>query len=200
MSQTQAGQLEPRQQRFVDEYLVDLNATQAAIRAGYSKKTAQPASSRLLSHVIIADAIAAKRAKLAEKFEVTRDQVLREYAKIGFSDIRRAITWGNTVRTIQDGVETTSHGVSLLASEDIDQDTAAAIAEISETKDGLKLKFHDKRAALDSLSKILGFNAPTEISGPNGGPIEVSDVNQQDAVRLIAFAFAKALAVKEPTE
>ena len=188
MSQTQAGQLEPRQQRFVDEYLVDLNATQAAIRAGYSKKTAQPASSRLLSHVIIADAIAARRAKLSEKFEVTRDQMLREYAKIGFSDIRRAVRWSN------------AEGVVLVDSDEVDGDTAAAIAEVSQGKDGLKLKFHDKRAALDSLSKILGFNAPTEISGPNGGPIEVSDVSQQDAVRLIAFAFAKALSAKEPME
>ena len=49
--------LTPRQQRFVDEYLIDLNATQAAIRAGYSPKTAQSQSSRLLSNVMVRAAI-----------------------------------------------------------------------------------------------------------------------------------------------
>ena len=50
--------LTDKQRRFVEEYLIDLNATQGAIRAGYSKKTAQEQSSRLLSNVMVQDAIA----------------------------------------------------------------------------------------------------------------------------------------------
>lgn len=70
--------LTPKQARFVAEYLVDLNATQAAIRAGYSAKTAQEQSSRLLSNVIIAKAVAANQAKIAKKVEVTVESLAGE--------------------------------------------------------------------------------------------------------------------------
>lgn len=64
--------LTPKQSRFVEEYLVDLNATQAAIRAGYSEKTAQEQSSRLLSNVIISDAVAAAQKARPERTQVRR--------------------------------------------------------------------------------------------------------------------------------
>lgn len=66
----------PKQERFVQEYLIDLNATQAAIRAGYSKKTAQEQSSRLLSNVIIADAIKKAQSETAKRCRVTVDDVV----------------------------------------------------------------------------------------------------------------------------
>ena len=66
----------PKQQRFVAEYLVDLNATQAAIRAGYSEKTAQPQSARLLSKVMVKKAVAAAQAERSERTEITQDYVL----------------------------------------------------------------------------------------------------------------------------
>jgi phage terminase small subunit len=70
--------LTAKQARFVAEYLIDLNATQAAIRAGYSAKTANREGSRLLSKVDIADAIAAMRAKIAKKVEVTVESLTVE--------------------------------------------------------------------------------------------------------------------------
>ena len=79
--------LTPRQQRFVEEYLVDLNATRAAIRAGYSRKTAQEQSSRLLSNVMVAAAVATAQAKRSERTEITQDRVLTELAKIGFANM-----------------------------------------------------------------------------------------------------------------
>lgn len=70
--------LTDKQQAFVNEYLIDLNATQAAIRAGYSPKTAQEQSSRLLSNVMVAKAIEeAKKAREA-RTEVTQDWVIHE--------------------------------------------------------------------------------------------------------------------------
>ena len=68
--------LTPKQATFVQEYLKDLNATQAAIRAGYSEKTAQEQSSRLLSKAIVQQAIQKGRDKLAAKAEVTAERVL----------------------------------------------------------------------------------------------------------------------------
>ncbi len=71
-----AAQLNPRQQRFVAEYLIDLNATQAAIREGYSKRTAYSQGQRLLKHVEVAGAIAAGQAERTERTEVSSDYVL----------------------------------------------------------------------------------------------------------------------------
>lgn len=67
----------PKQERFVQEYLIDLNATQAAIRAGYSAKTAAEQASRLLTKVNIAEAIEAGKRKSAEKAGITRDRILQ---------------------------------------------------------------------------------------------------------------------------
>ncbi len=66
----------PKQERFVSEYLVDLNATQAAIRAGYAKKSADVEGSRLLANAKVAAAVAAAQAKRSERTEITQDYVL----------------------------------------------------------------------------------------------------------------------------
>lgn len=71
-------QLTPKQERFVAEYLVDLNATQAAIRAGYSAKTANEQGARLLANVSIASAIAEAQAKRAADLNRTAADVLRD--------------------------------------------------------------------------------------------------------------------------
>lgn len=70
--------LTPRQKIFVREYLIDLNATQAAIRAGYSAKTAQEQSSRLLSNAMVAKAVQLGMDKRAEKLSLTAEDVLRD--------------------------------------------------------------------------------------------------------------------------
>lgn len=69
--------LTPKQERFVQEYLVDLNATQAAIRAGYSAKTAREQASRLLSNVNVMEAVADGKAARTQRLEITQDQVLQ---------------------------------------------------------------------------------------------------------------------------
>lgn len=68
--------LTDKQKRFVQEYLVDLNATQAAIRAGYSSKTAQEQGSRLLSNVMVQEAVKAAQDARSERTELTQDWVL----------------------------------------------------------------------------------------------------------------------------
>jgi len=167
----------PKQERFVAEYLVDLNATQAAIRAGYSKKTAEKIGSENIRKPEITAAIEKRQKKIGEKLEVTQERVIAELAKIGFSDIRKAIAWhGGMVLTgtgadTEESLEPQPHGgglkrsaaksvslVELIASGDIDDNTAAAISEISQTRDGgIKIKFHDKKAALTDLAKYLGL-------------------------------------------
>ena len=74
--------LTPKQQRFVEEYLIDLNATQSAIRAGYSEKTANEQGSRLLANVSISEAIAEAQNKRVERTEITQDYVLTNIQKV----------------------------------------------------------------------------------------------------------------------
>ncbi len=76
-----------RQQRFVTEYLIDLNATQAAIRAGYSSKTAQQQGSRLLTNVVVKQAIAAQHATQLKAVEVRIEDVLRDVMAIAHTDL-----------------------------------------------------------------------------------------------------------------
>ncbi len=74
----EASGLRPKHQRFVAEYLIDLNATQAAIRAGYSAHTAEVQGCRLLRNVQIAAAVAKGQQKAMERCEVTRDTIARQ--------------------------------------------------------------------------------------------------------------------------
>lgn len=172
--------LTPKQARFVDEYLVDLNATQASIRAGYSAKTAEQQGPRLLGNVGVAEAISAAQKLRSARTLITADRVLTELAKIGFSDLRKAISWRANVTGMvedEDGSQrlAVTNEVQLIDSDKLDDATAAAIAEISQTaQGGLKLKLHDKKGALVEIGRHLGmFTDKTELSGPAGGPIQV---------------------------
>lgn len=155
--------LTAKQRRFVDEYLIDLNATQAAIRSGYSAKTAEDIGRQLLRKTPVAEALAKRMKDREKRTEITQDKVLRELAKIGFSDIRKAVKWGETELRLaegEDGDVMPYHGLALVGSDDIDDDTAAAIAEVSEGREGLRVKFHDKKGALVELAKHLGMFTP----------------------------------------
>ncbi|CAB5643893.1 MULTISPECIES: terminase small subunit [Pseudomonas] len=159
--------LTAKQQRFVDEYLIDLNATQAAIRAGYSKKTASSQGERLLRNVEVRRYLQAQRQDLQGRTKITQEMVLKELAKIGFSDIRKVVRWGETMVRMADADDEGAedmvpyHGLALIDSTEIDDDTAAAIAEVSQGRDGLKVKLHDKKGALVDIGRHLGmFSAP----------------------------------------
>ena len=103
----------------------------------------------------------------AERTDITADRVLKELAKIGFADIRKAIRWESALVTEEDNPDggdiavikrIVTNQVQLVSSDDIDDDTAAAISEISQnTNGGIKLKLHDKKAALVDLGRHLGL-------------------------------------------
>lgn len=78
------AKLTEKQQRFVDEYLIDLNATQAAIRAGYSVKTANEQGSQNLAKLSIQQAIAEQMAERSKRTGINQDRVVLELARIAF--------------------------------------------------------------------------------------------------------------------
>ena len=95
---TNGKQLTTKQAQFVAEYLIDLNATQAAIRAGYSEKTAESQGSRLLSNAKVAAAVAKAQEERAERTEVTQDMVVEGLLKIAQTPLwavaARVSAWG----------------------------------------------------------------------------------------------------------
>ncbi|RUX97246.1 MULTISPECIES: terminase small subunit [unclassified Mesorhizobium] len=177
-----ANELTPKQARFVDEFMIDLNATQAAKRAGYSELTADVQGPRLLGNVGVAAAIAARQEAIAKKLGVTQERIVAELAKIGFSDIRKAIKWQSALIIEQDNPDggdvlvirtAVTNTVQMVASDELDDDTAAAISEVSQTATGgVKIKLHDKKGALVDLGKHLGmFKERVEHTGKDGAPL-----------------------------
>lgn len=174
----------PKQEQFVREYLIDLNATQAARRAGYSEATANEQGARLLANVSVQEAIAAAKAARAKRTEVTADRVLRELALIGFADI------GEVIEVEDDG------GVSVRKLDGLPKRVRRSIAELTQTtsygKDGdksvrLSLKHHSKTAALKMLMDHLGMASPTKHQhmGKDGGPIQVHDMRTKTERELL---------------
>lgn len=142
------AELTDKQRKFVSEYLVDLNATQAAIRAGYSQKTADRIGPQLVGKTCVREAIEAAQKRREKRTEITQDRVVQELARIAFGNSRSVMSWG-------------PGGLVLRNSNDLNEDEAALVSEVRETttKDGgsMALKTHDKLKALELLGKHLGM-------------------------------------------
>jgi phage terminase small subunit len=159
--------LTDRRRRFVDEYLVDLNGTQAAIRAGYAPKGAHSEAYRLLRNVKV-------RAAIDERLEAAGLTALEVLA--GLSDIAR----GSLAPFINiDGDKPVLDLTSQAA-----QAALGTLKEVTFGEDGsIKLKLHDKLAALVHLGKAHGvFVDRQELSGPDGKPIE-----HEVKARIVAY-------------
>tara|TARA_R110002020_G_scaffold95937_9_gene230114 strand:+ start:52811 stop:53365 length:555 start_codon:yes stop_codon:yes gene_type:complete len=148
--------LTAKQERFVAEYLIDLNATQAAIRAGYSVKTARQVGAENLTKPVISSALAEAQAKRAERTGITQDRVLAELAKIGFSDLRRTMSAGGCLLNPQSWDDDTAGAIASLEvvtrpSSEVDEDGNRGVECVH------KVKTWDKLSALEKLGKHLGM-------------------------------------------
>lgn len=164
------GKLTTKQQRFVAEYLVDHNATQAAIRAGYSAKTAQVISAENLSKPIIQTALQEALQKQQARTEITADWTLKEIHKLAKFNAKKLFN--------SDG--------SLIPIQDLDDDTAACIGgvDVSKSVSGSgedreveiikKVKIWDKGQALDKLARH--FKLYDDPTGGGGSVIPVVNI------------------------
>lgn len=161
--------LNAKQRRFVEEYLSDLNATQAAIRAGYSAKTAGAMGFALLKKLEIANAIQEAMQKRSEKTGITAERVLAELARLSFADIRKIFTEDGQLRPVHELPEEVAASIS-----SVEVVTSRVPGgEPTEVEYTSKIKFWDKRGSLELLGKHLKlFTDKTEVTGPGGGPIE----------------------------
>jgi phage terminase small subunit len=157
MSKAKKTKLTPQQRLFVREYLKDWNATQAAIRAGYSEKTAQEQSSRLLSKVMVQEAVRAAMEKREEKVEMNAQRVLEQYIRFAFFDVRRLFDTTGELRPMSEWPDDAAAAVNGIDVIELDGDLSGRVK---------KLKLVDKRAALADIGKHLGmFKEQIELSG-----------------------------------
>jgi phage terminase small subunit len=161
--------LTEKQEKFCQEYLIDLNATQAAIRAGYSENTSYSIGWENLRKPEIQTRIQDLRDEMAKGFNITKERIIEEYRRLAFFDIRK-------IHTADGGLKSVT---------DFDDDSAAAVAGIEVYEEDLKsddpgeqitigrlkkIKLANKKDALDSLCKVLGYNPPDkkELTGKDG--------------------------------
>lgn len=138
--------LNERQKKFCDEYLIDLNATQAANRAGYSEKTAYSMGQRLLKNVEVAAYIEKRRGAQINRTQITQDRVLVELAKVAFADGTDFATVGKRNR------------VTLVPTDDLPPEKRAAVASVKKgAKGAVEVKTYDKVKALELLGRHLGM-------------------------------------------
>lgn len=167
MSKKDAKNLTPKQEKFVEEYLVDLNATQAALRAGYSENTAYSIGFENLKKPEIQAAIQSARNKLSKRTGITVEMVVAELARIGFSNIGHYLSFNES-------------GVNMHSSDMMNEDALRCISEVSQTVTAeggtVKFKLHDKQAALDKLMRHLGGYdyQPDDEQKPTPVKVEIS--------------------------
>jgi phage terminase small subunit len=145
--------LNPQQELFVRQYVLDLNATKATIRAGYSKKGASSKGSQLLANVKIKAAIEARMARRFEKVDIKADEVLALMRKFAFTDLSGVIEVRGGKTYISDTAVLT-------------EDQMACISEIKQTADGVQVKLISREKMIELLGRHMGmFNDKLEHSG-----------------------------------
>ncbi len=188
--------LTAKQQEFVDQYLVDLSATQAAIRAGYSAKTAGAIGHRLLKKVEIAAAIAAAKTVRATKTGIDSEWVLRRLGEQAEADMADLYDEDGNLRHPKEWPEVWRKGLvagveSFMVPKGQDGEGKPIYAEVR------KVKLSDRTRTIELIGKHVNVGAFREqvgLSNPEGGPIEVAAVpldNIQKALERVRSRPAK---------
>lgn len=158
--------LTAKQKRFCVEYLIDLNATAAALRAGYSSKTARFIGNENLTKPYIQAKIQQEMDERTKRTEVTADKVVLELARIAFcnvTDIARIVTkpvkkqeWNPATNQYEE-IEVLEQFVELVDTDQLPDEKKAAIQSIKQTRNGIVVETYDKVKALELLGRHLGM-------------------------------------------
>lgn len=151
--------LNDRQEMFCQEYVKDFNGARAARDAGYSEKTAAAKACELLKLPKIKRRIRFAKQELLDKIDVDRMWIASRMMRMLDTEMRDVAEWGpeHQEKRAKDGALIVSPGVTLIPSEDLTRNAAYAVQEIGNTKEGVKIKLHDKRAVAMDLARLLGL-------------------------------------------
>lgn len=189
------AKLTDKQRRFCEEYIVDLNATQAAIRAEYSEKTAYSMGQRLLKKVEAQEYIKQLKEERAARTQIEADRVIYELSLIAFSnaaDYAAVVdeeTYvevdGNWIKLLDDdGNPVMKRTVKPVLTKDLTAEQKRALAVIKKGRDGFEVKPYDKVRALELLGKHIGlFEEKVNVNGTINNPME--GLTTEDLKKLI---------------
>jgi phage terminase small subunit len=161
------AELKPKQQRFVEEYLIDLNATAAYKRAGYKGRgrAAENAASRLLGNADVQVAIQAGVKLRSEAVGLTVDRIWAEWRRIAFSDVGDILDFSGTDPTLRPANEISEDARRALASVKVKR-YVDGIGDAARTVEIIEFKFWDKPGALrDAANALNMFKEHLEVSG-----------------------------------
>ena len=160
-----------KQQRFIDEYMIDFNGTQAAIRAGYSPRTAGVQAYQLVTDARIQAELKSRTAKLSEQASITVAEIVERLAAILRATMRDYLRVTAKGELALDFSRATPQQMAAVQHLEIDR----AAGEDADGAKKFRLRLYDKIAAADKLLRHLGaYRDRVEHSGPEGGPIEVA--------------------------
>lgn len=170
-------ELTPKQEQFCLEYLIDLNASAAARRAGYAEKDADVQGPRLLGNVRVADRIASLKAERAKRTRLDGDKALREQARLAFSDIGDILDFSGQNPTLRPARDIPPKARRAIASVKVKRypervGTGEDGKPAFETVEVIEFKLWSKTAALDSAMRHLGlYNDKLQLTGKDGEPL-----------------------------
>jgi len=151
-----------KQEKFCWEWHKDFNATQSAIRAGYSKKTAHQSGYENIKKPEILARIQEIREELIERSGVTPAMILAEYAKIAFAEIDDYVDFNSEEYLNSRGETKVKNFIKLKDSKEIKKSKLGAIQSVKQEKDGASIKLHNKQSALDKLAQYHDMFAEKE--------------------------------------
>jgi len=167
--QKDASGLTDRQRRFAQEFMVDLNATQAAIRAGYSARTAGEQAPRLLANVRIQAFVAQLRAEQAQRLNIEADVVLRELLYLARSDLGELFDEAGQLRPL---AEIPEHARRAIASIEVEELMGGSGPDRGQIGWIRKVRLWNKPQALELLGKHLKLWIERhEHTGKDGAPL-----------------------------
>lgn len=167
------SELTDKQRLFCDEYMKDFNASEAARRAGYSQKNAHVSAAQLLRSTNVQAYLSEKRKVLAEKNDITLEMILEGYRKLAFFDSRKFYENGK-VKSVDKLDDETAFALSGFEASTISTEFGAKISTN-------KIKMSDRNRALDSLCRVLGYNAPDKVPvNADGSPAKQSPLLSDD--------------------
>lgn len=176
--------LTPKQRRFCEEYVVDNNGKQAAIRAGYSAKSAEVHASRMLSNAKVQEYVAELKLQIAERNGVTVDRVVQELANIAFGTI------GAFFRILSDGTPVldmtgaTAEQIATL-SEISTEEYVVGKGEDAQPAIRVKIKQHSKLKALELLGQHLGmYKTKLDVNHSGGVEIDVFGLSDEELEKV----------------
>lgn len=172
--------MNPKRLRFVQEYLIDLNATQAAIRAGYSARSAEVTGSRLLGDAKVAAEIAKRNQKRIEKLDLSAERVLGELMRLAFFDPRKFWNEDGSLKKITELDDDTARALQGFEVEKLYEHFGKGQATESGTVS--KIKMADKGLNLERLGRHLKlFTDKVEVSGLDGLAERLARARQRTA-------------------